>query len=856
MKKIAKKSKSSKIVKSKIDKTPVRLIVGIGSSAGGLEALEQLFMNMNLDLDKDITFVIIAHLDPKRHSYLVELIAGYTSMNVKEAEENEKILPHHVYVIPPNETLSIVKGDFHLKPKKKLSAPINSIDIFLNSMAIEYKNRCIGVVLSGTGTDGALGLQEIGRNNGLTIVQDPKNSKFSAMPKEAIKAGTIDHVLSADEIPKQILNYYDYLLSDINFDENSKKETSFLRQIYSIVQNVMGIDFTDYKSNSIIRQVNRHMIKHKIKDNVSYLKMLERYRDETKAIANSFLIGVTQFFRDPEAFLYLSKNTIPQIFKEKKDNSPIRVWVCGCSTGEEAYTLAILFKEFMSKNDISREVKIFATDINEESIKFARKGNYPANIQDDIAPQLLSKYFIKEQENFQIKNEIRRMIIFATLNIIIDPIFSNIDLTSCRNLLIYFDTKLQKKIVPLLIYSLNQNGHLFLGHSESLGSNATYFKQTSQKHRIFQINIEKKMQLALIESFNTSIPRSTHSIDGREQSLHEINLQKIVSQTILDHFSPSGVVINKENEVVYYHGKTTPYLEADTGNVDMNIFSLLNEELRSSVDSVIRKSRSQSKIAHLKNLRFRSDLLNITVSPLLDIQEGTTKKVFPFYLILFEKIPDILSSDNTNKKDNSDFQNSIELKNQMTSTKIFYENKLKNLEILNDKLLTQIDATQTTNEELQSSNEEIETSREELQAIYEELQNVVSEQDEKLKKLVEASDDMSNLLASTEIGTIFLADDLIIKRFTPAAKKIVSLSPQDIGRSITDFASALNYKKLDLDIKKVLKELISFDRYITTESNATYHMRIHPYRTVENRIDGVVLTFVDITEYERFITEG
>lgn len=845
-KKVSKKTKRNK---KQVQET--LLLVGIGSSAGGLVAIEKLFMNIKNDPSLAISFVIISHMDPKRHSYLVEIISNYTSMKIKEIDNEEIIQPQHIYVIPPDKTLIVKNHHFHLAARRK---DIGTINNFFDSLAIEFKNKCIGIILSGTGSDGALGLQTISKNNGLTIVQDPKSSSFSSMPQSAIDTGVIDHVIKAEEISKEITSYYQYLQSGSIIENNSKKELDFLHDIYSIIKKTTGIDFTDYKSNSIIRQINRHMIQNKFKNNNLYIKFLKESDAETQTLSKLLLIGVTQFFRDPESFLFLGKHVISKILSEKKNNESIRIWVCGCSTGEEAYTLAIIFKDLLTKLNSKREIKIFATDVNETSIIFARKGNYPLSAQKDISPSHLAKYFNKQENSLQIKDEIRNMIIFATHNIATDPIFSNIDLTSCRNLLIYLDTKLQKTVIPLLIYSLNQDGHLFLGHSESLGVSSKYFKQISPKHKIFQINIKRDKQLTLIQSFNSITTGPVYKQEKGVFPTDEKSLQKIVSKIILESYSPSGVVINKDNDIIYYHGKTSAFLETNTGKVNMNIFNLIIDDLRTAIDVAVENARSHSKVITSEEVQVEKNnktiLFKVTVSPLAELDEDFEASDNHLLLVLFEK--SILSKNLVSSKDLAG-NSSIALKKEIKSTKIFYENKLKNLEIQSDNSLKKLDGIQTVNEELQSSNEELETSREELQAIYEELQNVVSEQETKLKTLSDASDDMSNLLASTEIGTIFLADDLKIKRFTPAVRKIVNLNSADIGRSITDFASALNYKDLGLDIKKVLKELTSSDSFITNENETTFHMRIHPYHTVDNRIDGVVLTFVDITDYEHFL---
>jgi two-component system CheB/CheR fusion protein len=715
--------------KKTIKKKNLKFIVGIGSSAGGLEALEHFFKNISAK--SGASFVVVSHLDPKRDSYLIELISNYTSMSVGEVKEGESLQPNFVYVIPPNKTMIVKDGVFHLNSKEKSKSTNHSIDTFFISMAKDFKSRCVGIILSGSGTDGAQGMLEITKQNGLTVVQTPESSKFDAMPLAAIKNGNIEHILDVDEIPKAISSYYKYLQSGPIFDEESNNDKHLLSQVYSIIKDVTAVDFTEYKRNSIIRQIHRHMNKNNFKNEADYIKFLSKSKLETRVIANSILIGVTKFFRDPGSFLYLSKYVIPQIFESKKEKEVLRIWVCACSTGEEAYSIAILFKEQNEKNKTSKNVKIFATDINAESISFARKGRYPLAINKDISQKRLEKYFVKKDNSYQIKNEIREMMIFATHDITVNPTFSNMDLTCCRNLLIYLNSKLQNKTMALLTYSLDKGSFLFLGHSESIGESSKCFKTLSQKHKIFQMNIEKSDQFALIEPHIAQKIRMAQSYDGKILSNQTIHLREIVSSLILKSFAPCGVVINKENNIIYYHGKTSEYLEADTGKVDMNIFNLLREDLRFDVGLALDNSRKESKVIHSEDINLEinkhSRIIKLIVAPLVEPVDIQSNQEFTLQLILFKKLPNNIIINKVATKSSDKRQDSAKYKKEIEAMKLFFENKVKNLEVAQEDFLLQIDKLQTTNEELQSSNEELETSGEELQAIYEEFYKILSQ---------------------------------------------------------------------------------------------------------------------------------
>lgn len=825
-------------------------IVGIGASAGGLEALKELFENT--PPDSGMAFIIVQHLDPTHKSLLSELISEHTQMKVSEIKDGMIVKPNCIYIIPPNKDLRIFHGSLQLIKPTELRSKRRTIDSFFHSLAEDQKEKAIGIILSGTGTEGTLGLKDIKAEGGITIVQDLQSAQFKGMPQNAIIAKAADFILSPAKMSEQLIKY----VVKVGKNNNAPQllvtpPTNLLNKIYLLIRNQTGYDFSNYKTNTIMRRIAKRTALNHIDKLEDYIVFLQNNPNEIEKLYKDFLIGVTAFFRDKDVFLNLEKTAIPYLLKTNSEKQEIRVWVCACSTGEEAYSLAMLFKEALEKNKQYTKVIIFASDIDKEAIEFARNGIYPESALANVSAERLSSHFISTEKGFQFKKEIREMIVFAHHNVIKDPPFSKMDLITCRNLLIYLTGELQKRIIPLFHYSLNNNGLLLLGTSESIGDSADSFTVFDPKIKIYKKKIDTAMRKTKthyqLPDIKDSIAHPAVVINSKVKK--KVNISSLTEKILLDNYAPPSVIIDKDNNALYFSGNTGLYLEPPNGEASLDILEMAKKGLRIPLENALKKARSIKTEVKVKNVDVKINDHFQTVDIL--IKHVLTKEADLGALMIIFESPEKSIKINVTKsiKDNVDRKPKIsELEKELKITREHLQTAINELETSNEDLQTTNEEYQSSNEELQSTNEELETSREELQSVNEELITVNTELSSKIEQLSQANDDLNNLLSSIEVATIFLDRNLNIKRFTPAATKIFNLIPSDIDRPVTHLSSNIVYKALADDVKNALKTLAVKSADVQAIDETWYHMRILPYRTEENIIEGVLVTFVDITE--------
>ena len=841
------RKKSSKVSTTKTADFP---IAGIGASAGGLEALETFFSN--LPSESNMAFVIIQHLSPKHKSIMGSLLSKYTQMPVNEIKSGMKIEPNHVYLNPPDKNVVIQNGKLQLMIPIKTEGINLPIDCFFKSMAADLGEKAICIILSGTATDGTLGLRAVKGEGGIAMVQDPDSAKYDGMPRSAIATGIVDFTLPVNKLPGELIKYIKTpYIRPPKTPKTPKtpddKFPEYIQTIFALIRHTTGHDLSHYKQTTIRRRIERRMAVHQIAKISNYVKFLETNSAEVEILFKDMLIGVTNFFRDPEAFEILKEQVLPELLKSRQPDSSIRIWTVACSTGEEAYSLAILLLEVMDKVKQHHNVQIFASDIDADAIEHSRRGVYPDSIAADVSQERLHKYFVKEDNTYRIKKQIREMIVFAVQNVIKDPPFSKIDLVSCRNLLIYMDTPLQKKVLPLFHYTLRPDGVVFLGTSESVGEFTEFFKPISSKWKIFKKQegyIEGVVGYPVVPDYHNLIVGPPA---GKMNS--DIDLQNVAERVILSDYSLPGVLVNKNHEVILFLGDTDKYLKTPVGRAVFNVLSMARDGLRHKLGRVLNDAIRQGKICSCKEVQIKNNgdfrIIDLTVRPLLEADMASG-----FFLVVFdEKTPLSKTTIEKGEPPNTDQSDPAvtNLEQELASTQEHLQAAIEEQETSNEELKSTNEELQSVNEELQSTNEELETSKEELQSTNEELITVNTELKNKVDDLSKANNDINNLLASTNISTIFLDIELNIKRFTPSANKIFNLIVSDVGRPISHITSKIPFNELMENMGDVLKTLQKKEIEVLSNDGYNYTVQIIPYRTVDNIIDGVVLTFMDIT---------
>lgn len=781
-------------------------IVGIGSSAGGLEALVAFLSNV--PENSGLAFVIIQHMEQTRKGILAELLQGATTMKVIQVYESTSVQPDCVYVIPPNKEMSIQHRVLHLFDfivPRTLHLPI---DFFFQSLADDQQERSIGVILSGMGTDGTSGLRSIKEKGGVVFIQEPSSAKFDCMPRSAIEAGLADVVSPVETLPSKIVSYLEHkpLLGRADQDQTDKVLSSF-DNIMIMLRSQTGHDFSSYKKNTVYRRIERRMGIHQIDGIATYVRFLQKNPQELELLFKELLIGVTSFFREPMEWELLKDKVIPELLAERAPSNTLRVWVSGCATGEEAYSLAIVFREVLDQLTPSQDftMQIFATDLDRDAIDKAREGVFPANIAEDMSAERLNRYFTKVDRGYQVVKTIRDMVIFAQQNMIKDPPFTKIDILTCRNLLIYLNAELQKKLMPLFHYSLNPGGFLFLGSAEAVGNFTDLFKALNRKSRLYQ-RLQPLLQTEPVE-FPTSFAPAQSATN--QPSVTVQNIQSLADKLILQYYSPPTVLVNGKGDILYITGRTGKYLEPAAGKVNWNIFAMAREGLNYKLSNTFYKALQQKETVTFKNAVVKNEgglqMVDITVNPLKE-----PEALRGMVMIVFTDVvtPDIIETTNTTGRIPAT-QREAELERELMQARQVWQDASTEMQISQEELKSSNEELQSSNEELQSTNEELTTTKEEIQSLNEELKTVNFELQAKLDDLLLATNDMKNLLDSTKIATLFLDNSLCVKRFTNQMSVVSKLISSDVGRPITDIASDLFYPELTEDVGEVPRTLIS-----------------------------------------------
>lgn len=843
-------------------------VVGIGASAGGLASFEAFFTGMPKDKEPDMTFILIQHLAPDHKSILKEIIERYTTLPVFQVEDGVRIKPNCIYVIPPNKNMALINGTLQLL---EITAPRGQnmpIDYFFRSLAVDQKENAVCIVLSGTGSDGTLGLRAVKGEGGIAIAQTLESAEYDGMPSSAIATGLVDYQLSPDEMVKNLMSYVSHAskIAAHSADTNIVNDENLLKKIFLLIRNQTGHDFSKYKPSMINRRIERRLAVNQIENMADYIKYLQQTPSEIDVLLNDMLIGVTNFFRDKEAFEKLEQDIIPMLFKDKPANSTIRIWCAGCSTGEEAYSIAILLYEYLEKIKKNYNIQVFATDIDRQAIGIARAGVYPSSIIEDLTTKRIERFFVLEPGNasYRISKSIREMLIFSEQSIIKDPPFSKLDLISCRNLMIYLSSEIQKKVIPLFHYALKPNGILFLGISETVGNFDVLFNVLDRKLKFYQRKEDAQGILKNITSQILVQPLEKESVVNHTMVLKadykpKPTLREITEQAILKENFISGILVHENGDILYIHGKTGMYLEPSQGEASVNnVLKMAREGLKRELKNALKHCIEKNETVRVQGVNVKTNghftKVNVAIKP---IKTGViTTKNQTLYIILLEE--DKVHEANKKVEVNEAFQTVEldayieELKNELRIKDEYLIAANEELDTSNEELKSTIEEMQSVNEELQSTNEELETSKEELQSINEELSTVNSELQIKVHDLSQVSNDMNNLLSGTNIATIFLDHHQNILRFTPTANKIINLILSDVGRPVSHIASNLvGYNQMTADVKVVLDTLALKNVEVQTLDGDWYEMIIQPYRTIDNVIEGAVLTFVNITEAKK-----
>jgi two-component system CheB/CheR fusion protein len=864
------KSKSRRRLKKRSDATadartpaakagrPFR-IIGIGTSAGGLDALEHFLHHV--PRNNGLAFVIVQHLDPTREGVLPELLQRNTSMKVVQVKDRTRVQAERVYVIPSNKDMSILHGVLHLLEPSSPRGLRLPIDFFLRSLAQDQQKQSIGVILSGMGSDGTLGLRAIKEMGGVVLVQDPATAKFDGMPRSAINSGLADIVASVNDLPGRILAYLQRTsIIPIVEPEVEDKTQSAMETVVRLLRAHTGHDFSHYKKNTLYRRLERRRSIHQIDKIADYIRYLQENPHELNLLFKELLIGVTSFFRDPAAWEELRKKIFPALIANQPANSLLRAWVPACSTGEEAYSLAMVFREAMEKFKPRKNMtlQVFATDLDEDAISNARVGAYPDNICADVSPKRMSRFFSKEEYGCRVSAEIREMVIFAVQSLILDPPFIKLDILSCRNLLIYLSPEIQKKIMPLFHYSLNPGGILFLGSAETLGTFTNLFTPINTKLRLFRRtpSIIQPEPIEFPSSFASPLPNDGEAPPPPKQ--HR-SLQSLADRLVLQRYCPPVVLVNDKGDILYVSGRTGKYLEPASGKANWNIFVMAREGLRYELGDAFHEALKREDAVAIRRLKVGIDgghqYVDVTLQRLAepDPLQGLVMIVFTDVAAPVEIKPPPPSG----KAEKNSFRNPRmeELERKFQQARMDAQAIREEMQTSQEELRSTNEEQQSTNEELQSTNEELTTSKEEMQSLNEELQTVNNELQTKVDELSRSNNDIKNLLNSTDIATLFLDKNLNVRRFTTQATNIIKLIPGDLGRPITDLASDLLYPDLTKDAREVLHRLGFIEKSINARNGRWFTVRIMPYRTLDDRIDGVVITFMDITKAKALETQ-
>ncbi|EIC28341.1 MULTISPECIES: chemotaxis protein CheB [Methylomicrobium] len=843
------------------DKAVPFKVVGIGASAGGLEAFEEFFQHM--PADSGIAFVLVPHLDPSHASLLTEILQRSTRMPVVEVQDQMPVASDEVYVIPPNRDMEIFHGKIQLSVPNVPRGKRLPVDAFLRSLAEDQKENAVGIIFSGTGTDGTLGCRAILGAGGVTYVQEPATARYDGMPSSVIQAGYATRVLPVDKMPDALIAEPGKIRiagtekAAAKGEPASRPKTeSGMMRILLLLRSITGHDFSLYKESTIGRRIERCMLQNDIKDTDTYIRYLKEKPDEVHTLFKELLINVTSFFRDPEAFATLEETILPQLCKDKPEGAFFRVWVAGCATGEEAYSIAIILREMMDKLQKELKVQIYSTDLDEDAIAIARTGLYPPNIAQDVTPERLRRFFLREDNGYRVKKEIREMIVFAVQNVIKDPPFTKLDLLCCRNLLIYLKPELQDKLIPAFHYALKPDGALFLSPSESIGNHHELFKVLNRKWKLYRaVHSITSARTMMAQGISWGLGAVTKTPEESMKTIRELNIAELTRRILVQFFAPVSVITDHKGDILFIHGETGKYLRPAPGQPSHNIIEMAREGLGMELRTALHIAASERIQILNRQIQVRTNggfsPINLSVRPIANPDASQN-----LLLISFEDVAVDLVKPVRKRAAKPGEQGRIEeLERELEQLKTSYRASIEEQQASNEELKSANEEMQSTNEELQSTNEELETSKEELQSVNEELVTVNSELQAKIEQLAGMQNDMKNLLDNINVGIIFLDRNLIIRRFTREAVRIYRLVPSDVGRPLNDIKSVINGDDLHHAAQAVLETLIPYERELYIGDNTWMMVRIQPYRTLDNIIDGVVMTFTDITSRKAIVEQ-
>jgi two-component system CheB/CheR fusion protein len=838
------------------------IVVAVGASAGGLEAFTDLLTH--LPVDTGMAFVFVQHLDPKHESMLTELISRSTKMRVLEVKNGMRVEPDHVYVIPPNTTMSIHDHTLGLTAREETRGQHMAVDIFMRALAEAQEPRSIGVILSGSGTDGTLGLGEIQAQGGVTFAQDETSAKHDGMPRSAIAAGCVDFVLPPAEIARELTRIARHPhvarpRKDAAADLVPMQHAG-LNTIFQLIRKNNGVDFSHYRDTTIRRRIQRRMIVHRIDTLPRYVNYVQHNPAELKALFQDMLINVTSFFRGASMFQALKKNILPAIVKSRPANTPLRVWAPGCSSGEETYSLAITFLEFLGDRGVSQAVQIFGSDVNEASINKARNGLYPENIQGDVSPERLRRFFVKTEHGYRINKNVRDMCIFAQHNLLADPPFSQMDLICCRNLLIYLEAPLQMNVISLFHYALKPQGFLVLGNAEGVGLMTSLFTLEDRANKIFMKRstaTRPAMAFSMLRHAEQDEPGGrAHVAGGGDAQLPAAEAQKEFDRRLLQQFTPAAVFIDEGLEVVHSRGDVDRYLRLSSGRATLSILKMAREGLGLELRNAIERAKKENVTVRREHVQVKSNHAARDVTfEVIPLRVANTRD--PYLMIVFEEASAEAKAragkrGATTMRTGSASKQAQKLEQELAATTEYLHTLIENHEATNEELQSANEEILSSNEELQSTNEELETTKEELQSVNEELTTVNDELRNRNQEITLANNDLMNLLMSIDVPVVMLGSDLAIRRFTPEAQRILGLIPGDVGRPFDNVNAGVETADLHKLVVQVMSDFIPIERQVRVRSGKSYFLRITPYRTHENKVEGAVLTLtLALTDTQR-----
>jgi two-component system CheB/CheR fusion protein len=845
-------------------------IVAIGASAGGVEALSELMSH--LAIQTGMAFVVIQHLDPNHPSMLTELLSRKTSMPVAEVSDGLQTKPNHVYVIPPNTMISIAGQALHLSPREESHGLHMPVDHFLRVLAEEKGNRAIGVILSGSGSDGTLGLAEIQAHGGVTFAQDTDSAKYDAMPRSAMAAGCVDYVLPPKGIVKELARIarhpYVGRTPALDAAQPTPVPDTELGTIFQILRRHAGMDFSPYRHTTILRRIQRRMVVHRIEKIKEYIELVQKNPAEIKALYQDMLISVTNFFRNPRVFDALKTSVFTAILKSLPRERGIRVWTPGCASGEETYSVAMVLLEVLGEKASQIPIQFFGTDVNESSIVKARNGVYPANILGDVTPERLRRFFTKTESGYRISKGIRDMCIFAQHNLLHNPPFSQMNLICCRNLLIYIETAEQHRVISLFHYALRPGGFLALGSSEGIGAASNLFAVEDRANKIFSRKsgaVRQPVNFTMNAPTERGVPRPAGMpVNQPDAGWNYAEAQKEFDRRLLTQYTPATVFVNEDLEIIHTRGNVNRYLKLAPGRASLSLLKMAREGLLIELRNAISRTKKENNVVGKRNVRIKSEngagadkedakrLVNFDVIP---VTLGNMEEMY--FMIVFQEAPSETPRQAAHRGGRTEIVQEVglgqvtKLEEELAATKEYLQSVIETQEATNEELQSANEEILSSNEELQSTNEEMETAKEELQSANEELTTVNDELRNRDHEITQVNNDLINLLSSIDIAVIMIGSDLTVRRFTPKAQKFLGLIAGDIGRPLANINPTIEISEFQAMVLQVVTDFHAIEKELTDRIGIHYQLKILPYRTMDNRIDGAVITIVDIAPEKR-----